>query len=172
MSKKDKSDKSEKGDKKNKAGKKKEATEASLHSLGPALVQTARALRTVMSRNLAESGLYAGQDGVILTLAEENGMTPGALATRLGVKAPTMTRTIGRLEAQGFVERGSDTSDARLTKVFLTESGRTTLAMIEAANADCETQAARGLSGKELRQLVKLLSVVEQNLADDAGDDT
>ena len=41
----------------------------------------------------------------MLALAETDGLTAGALAQKLGVKAPTMTRTIGRMEAQGFLER-------------------------------------------------------------------
>ncbi len=116
--------------KKNKDGKKAEVQEEgprreyTLTDLSPALTQAARSMRTVLSRNLLESGLYAGQDGVILSLAESDGMTAGGLAQKLGVKAPTMTRTIGRMEAQGFLERKPDADDARLTKVYLTELGR------------------------------------------------
>lgn len=158
--------KKDKAEKKSKAEKKKDANAAALHSLTPAVTQVARALRTVLTRELADSGLYAGQDSVILMLAEEDGQTPGALAQRLGVKAPTMTRTIGRMENEGFLERRSDQQDARLTKVFLTERGRTSLDHIAEVNAECERQATRGLSGKDVRQLVKLLTVIEANLAE------
>ncbi len=41
-----------------------------------------------------------------------------------------MTRTIGRMEAQGFLERRPDRDDARLTKVYLTELGRDRLQII------------------------------------------
>lgn len=157
--------KKDKADKKSKTGKKKDGKGYSLHSLTPAVTQVARALRTQLSRELAESGLYAGQDGVILALSQEDGQTPGALALRLGVKAPTMTRTIGRMESQGFLERRADEVDARLTKVFLTDLGRTSLEHIGAANAECERHATKGISGKELKQLVKLLGAIEANLA-------
>ena len=94
--------------KKKKEEKKEKSKKKEHAAIGPAdvssaIVQAARSIRTVLSRNLLSSGLYAGQDGVMLALAEAGGMTAGALAARLGVKAPTMTRTIGRLEAQGFV---------------------------------------------------------------------
>lgn len=156
--------KKDKGDKKNKAGKKKEETAHETPDLGVAISHTARAMRTALSRHLADCGLYAGQDGVILALANEDGLTPGLLAQRLGVKAPTMTRTIGRMEAQGFVERRADAGDARLTKVHLTEAGRASLARINAATSDCAREATRGLSGKEVRSLVKLLATVDRNL--------
>ena len=122
-------------------------------------------MRTRLSHGLAESGLYPGQDGVIQLLSADDGLTPGALAQRLGVKAPTMTRTIGRMEAQGFVFRRADDRDARLTKVFLTEEGRNSVDRIVGATADCEREATLGLSNKELRTLVKLLAAVEGNLS-------
>ena len=101
---KDKSAKKEKGGKKAKDAKKRDEN-FNPEELAQSITQAARSMRTALSHSLAESGLYAGQDGVILALAQEGSLTPGQIAQKLGVKAPTMTRTIGRMEAQGFVER-------------------------------------------------------------------
>jgi len=145
--------------------KKKKSHEAvSGAGLAAAVVNAARSMRTVLSRNLLATGLYAGQDGVILALAEEGGLTAGALASRLGVKAPTMTRTIGRLEAQGFVERKPDEMDGRLTVVHLTEAGRASIDHITEAGRVSERQAADGLSEKDVRNLLKLLRAMDENL--------
>jgi DNA-binding MarR family transcriptional regulator len=158
--------KKSKAEKKGKNGKKKDEiiVEAHDHDLASMLVQAARSMRTVLSRNLVESGLYAGQDGVMLALAETDGLTAGALAARLGVKAPTMTRTIGRMEAQGFLERRPDEDDARLTKVFLTAAGRDRLQTIVEAGQHSEKLATRGLTDKQVRTLLKLLRAVDSNL--------
>ncbi|MDO9415238.1 MarR family winged helix-turn-helix transcriptional regulator [Pararhizobium sp.] len=165
-------EKAEKSGKKVKAGKKKHdiAVEGS-GDLSSILVQAARTMRTVLSRNLLDSGLYAGQDGVMLLLAGTDGMTAGSLAQGLGVKAPTMTRTIGRMEAQGFLERRADEGDARLTKVYLTPAGRNLLDAISEASKRSEKQATAGLSDKQMKTLLKLLRVVDHNLqnADLAG---
>lgn len=155
--------------KKKKEEKKEKARKKEHAAIGPAdvsgaIVQAARSIRTVLSRNLLSSGLYAGQDGVMLALAEGGGMTAGALAARLGVKAPTMTRTIGRLEAQGFVERRPDTTDGRLTVVDLTRAGSDSLEKIAHACDLSERQALEGLSEKEVRTLLKLLRTVDGNL--------
>ncbi|MCV3735995.1 MarR family transcriptional regulator [Rhizobium sp. TRM96647] len=155
--------------KKKKEEKKEKARKKEHAAIGPAdvsgaVVQAARSVRTVLSRNLLSIGLYAGQDGVMLALAEAGGMTAGALAARLGVKAPTMTRTIGRLEAQGFVERRPDTTDGRLTVVDLTRAGRDSLEKIGKACELSERQALDGLSDKEVRTLLKLLRTVDGNL--------
>ncbi|MDX3976520.1 MarR family transcriptional regulator [Shinella sp.] len=147
-----------------KSKKKKSHDDVSGAGLASAVVNAARSMRTVLSRNLLATGLYAGQDGVILALSEEGGLTAGALATRLGVKAPTMTRTIGRLEAQGFVERRPDETDGRLTVVHLTESGRASVETITEAGRLSEEQAAEGLSEKDVRQLLKLLRTMDENL--------
>jgi DNA-binding MarR family transcriptional regulator len=148
--------------------KKKDQTEYTIVDLSPALTQAARSMRTVLSRNLLESGLYAGQDGVILSLAESDGMTAGGLAQKLGVKAPTMTRTIGRMEAQGFLERKPDAEDARLTKVYLTELGRGSVQAIELAASSCDKLATLDFSEKEIRNLVRLLKAIDANLQAEA----
>jgi len=156
--------KKNKDGKKSKADKKKDQADYTLADLSPALTQAARSMRTAITRNLGDSGLYAGQDGVILALAEEDGLPAGSLAHRLGVKAPTITRTIGRMEAQGFVERRADAEDARLTKVHLTESGRSTVARINASAQACDALATRGFSDKEIRTAVRLLKAIDSNL--------
>lgn len=158
--------KKSKAERKGKNGKKKDeiVAEANDHDLASVLVQAARSMRTVLSRNLVVSGLYAGQDGVMLALAETDGLTAGALAGKLGVKAPTMTRTIGRMEAQGFLERRPDRDDARLTKVYLTELGRDRLQIIAEAGQHSEKLATRGLTDKQVRTLMKLLRAVDSNL--------
>lgn len=147
-----------------KAKKKKSHETVSGAGLAAAVVNAARSMRTVLSRNLLATGLYAGQDGVILALAEEGGLTAGALAARLGVKAPTMTRTIGRLEAQGFVERRPDETDGRLTVVYLTEAGRASVERITEAGRLSEQQAAEGFSEKDMRNILKLLRAMDENL--------
>jgi DNA-binding MarR family transcriptional regulator len=164
VGKKHKDSKDAKDGKKSKSGKKKSHDDVSGAGLAAAVVNAARSMRTVLSRHLLSTGLYAGQDGVILALAEDGGLTAGALAARLGVKAPTMTRTIGRLEAQGFVERRLDEADGRLTVVHLTETGRASLDRITEAGRLSERQAADGLSDKDVKHLLKLLRAMDENL--------
>ncbi|MNY56583.1 transcriptional regulator SlyA [compost metagenome] len=82
-----------------------------------------------------------------------------------------MTRTIGRMEAQGFVERRADGHDGRLTKVHLTENGLKSVESIGQSVADCGAMAVRGFSEKEVRTLLKLLRAVEHNLQPEADED-
>lgn len=159
----DKSAKKDKAGKKDKDNKKKDDLSSAV-DLEQALTQAARSLRTALSHKLNEAGLYAGQDAVILAIAEQGCATPGHIAQKLGVKAPTITRTITRLEAQGFVERSSDEVDGRLTMIKLTESGEKTVAHIKMSLAECSENAIEGLSAKEVKNLVKVLRLVDENL--------
>lgn len=160
--------KKDKSEKKKKSGKLKTAPKDDMllahGDLGMAMTQAARSFRTVQTRSLAQCGLYAGQEGVVLLLASENGLTTGHLAQKLGVKAPTMTRTIGRMEAQGFLERKGSDTDARLTKVYLTPMGQATVERIFAANEAVVRQATQGMGGKDVKQLLKLLALMDRNL--------
>src|SRR3546814_4372930 len=93
------------------------------------------------------------------------------LAGHLGVKAPTMTRTIGRMEAQGFLKRRGDGADGRLTKVFLTEAGRASVDEIGRSVAGCNMQAIADFSDKEVKTLLRLLKAMDSNLQADPGMD-
>lgn len=159
-----------KKDEKKKDARIKPPVEAVMAEIPQAVTQAARSMRTVLSRSLLDAGLYAGQDGVMRALAMEEGLTPGTLAQRLGVKAPTMTRTIGRMEAQGFITRRGDGSDQRLTKVHLTEAGKASIERIARAVDACTAQALAGFSAKQMRQLLKLLKAIDGNL-NGKGDD-
>ncbi len=128
------------------------------------LQHSARMMRTVLATRLLEHGLYAGQDAVLLKLAEEDGLPPGVLAQRLGVRPPTVTKTISRLQAQGFVTKQASASDQRQTHVFLTEQGHDVIRIIEKLVRKTEKDCLRGFEKKERKVLLKLLARMENNL--------
>lgn len=128
------------------------------------LQDVARQGRTHYARHLLKTGLYAGQEKIIELLAAHEAMTPGAIARELGVRPPTITKTIGRLEEQGFVTRGMSDSDGRQVTVRLTDEGKAILDAMKKALRKAEKQALKGLKKKERKQLEKILSRIEENL--------
>ncbi|GGA96441.1 MarR family transcriptional regulator [Brucella endophytica] len=129
------------------------------------LQSAARLGRTSLATRLLEHGLYAGQDAIMLQLAAEDGLPPGVLAQRLGVRPPTVTKTIARLQSQGFVTKQASERDQRQSHVFLTESGRDVIRVIEKSIRKTEKDALRGLDKRERKTLLKLLSRLEINLS-------
>lgn len=127
--------------------------------------QVARNARTALSRHLLDLGLYAGQDGVMLALDADDGQTPGAIAASLGVKAPTVTKTIGRLAAQGYLRRQGSPDDGRMMLVFLTDAGRDQIKSIRKSQRKTEKAAFAGLKKKEVAELLALLAAVDANIS-------
>lgn len=154
--------KKDKSRKKDKAGKAAQPREPGV--LQSEITRASRAMRTFLTNALSTSGIYAGQDGVILALAEEDGLSAGAIAERLGVKPPTMTRTLARMEAQGFLRREADTNDGRQMRALLTDEGRRHVGAIQLAVRATENLAIAGLDDKDTRQFVKLLRKINRNL--------
>lgn len=133
------------------------------------LAAVARVARTALASRLLAHGFYAGQDQIMIALDREDGQTPGQLAVRLGVRPPTVTKTINRLQSQGYVGKRANETDARQANVFLTEDGRAAIKSIEKAVRKTEKQALRGLDKKEQKTLMKLLGRIEANLNGTAG---
>lgn len=129
------------------------------------LQSAARLSRTLLASRLLQQGLYAGQDQVMLALNENDGQTPGTLAGKLGVRPPTITKTINRLQAQGFLERRASETDSRQAHIFLTDAGRETIRSIEKSVRKTEKQAMKGLDKKDQKALAKLLNRIESNLS-------
>lgn len=130
------------------------------------LQSVARTARTTLATRLVSQGLYAGQDAVMLELSSEDGLSPGVLAQRLGVRPPTITKTISRLQTQGFVEKKASETDQRQAHVFLTEAGIDAIKSIERSIRKTEKQALKGLDKKERKSLMKVLARLEANLLD------
>ena len=129
------------------------------------LQSAARLSRTALAARLLDHGFYAGQDQIMLALSHDDGQTPGQLAIRLGVRPPTITKTINRLQAQGFLDKKASNHDARQAHIFLTDPGRETIKAIEKSVRKTEKQALKGLDKKEQKTLAKLLQRVEANLS-------
>lgn len=136
------------------------------------LQAVARLARTDLAARLLEHGFYAGQDQIMLALSVEDGLTPTQLANRLGVKPPTITKTINRLQAQGFLTKTGSETDARIAHVTLTETGSEAIRAIEKSVKRSEKALVKGLDKKERKALLKLLSRVEGNLGQSGAPDT
>jgi DNA-binding MarR family transcriptional regulator len=129
------------------------------------LQSAARLSRTALASRLNGHGLYPGQDQIMLALADEDGQTPGQLALRMGVRPPTITKTINRLQSQGFLAKQASEQDGRQAHVFLTDNARDAIRAIEKSVRKTQKLALKGLDKKEQKTLTKLLRRIEANLS-------
>lgn len=138
-------------------------------SIGHRLHHAARLQRALAARRLHEIGLFPGQETVLKLLVEADGRTMTELAEALRVRPPTASKTVGRLSAQGLLERRASDGDARLVRVHLTEEGRSRAGAIDAIRDSLEDLMVAGLDGKDRKRLRKLLRRLEKNLSHQLG---
>ena len=77
-------------------------------------------------------GLTYPQYLVMLLLWEKDGRSVNELGQPLMLDSGTLTPLLKRMEKAGFVTRRRDERDERVTRVFLTDDGRTLRAKAEA----------------------------------------
>jgi DNA-binding MarR family transcriptional regulator len=75
-------------------------------------------------RQQDQSGLTPTTTAMLATIARDGPLTLGELATLEQVAPPTITKSVGRLEEAGFVERIPDPGDKRVCRVVLTAGGQ------------------------------------------------
>jgi MarR family transcriptional regulator, transcriptional regulator for hemolysin len=130
-----------------------------------ALVKVAKLYRSAQADVLAGLALHPGQDVLLWIIGQEpDGLTVSEVAARLGVEQPTVTRSLSRLEPGGWFVRQSVPGDRRLTRIVLTDKGRTGIAQIEAAWRTLAETATAGMANDQRTTLVELLDKVRGNL--------
>ena len=113
---------------------------------------------------LEELGLYRGQPPVLFALWEQEGATHGELAARLHVKPATITKMLKRMEKAGFVERRSDPADQRVSRVYLTDAGRSIRNEVEQVWRTLEDETFVGFSPEERVLLRRFFLQMRDNL--------
>jgi MarR family transcriptional regulator, organic hydroperoxide resistance regulator len=132
--------------------------------VGQMLTLSARRQRARTAVMLAELNLFPGQDQVLQSLSQTDGLTMGAIAEKLSIKPPTASKMIARMTAQGLLERKGKDDDARLVAVFITDEGLARIEPLRKIAKRVEKEALAGLDDKEVRRLRRLLKKVSRNL--------
>jgi MarR family transcriptional regulator, organic hydroperoxide resistance regulator len=109
-------------------------------------------------------GLYRGQPPVLFALWEQDGLTHGELAGKLGITPATVTRMIQRMEKNGFVQRRQDASDQRISRVHLTEAGRLIRTRLQLVWDRMEKESFAGFGKEERKMLHGFLERIRENL--------
>lgn len=124
--------------------------------LGLTLQTLARAHRARLAALLTPHGVHAGQDLLLLAIWNEPGLRQAALAARLGVEPPTVTRMVQRLERSGLVERRRDPHDARVLRIHPTPRSRLLESTVRRAWSEVDAILIESLGeadGERLRRL-------------------
>ena len=128
--------------------------------------QAAKLLREAADETMSRHGVRVGQHIVLTVLWEQDGLTPGEVARRLGTATPTIVNTATRMEEAGLVVRRPDPADARLVRLHLTARGRAVREPVREARAALERQATATLTAAEHEHLRSALTKIIAQLRD------
>lgn len=109
---------------------------------------------------LKEYELYSAQWSILFCLKQFGPMTQKEIWQYLNVEAPTVTRTISKLEESGWAERKEGT-DKRQRIVCLTAKAESRVAEIEERVTMLEDDMLSDLSQVEQQQLMDLLKKIK-----------
>jgi DNA-binding MarR family transcriptional regulator len=116
-----------------------------------------------LGRIMAEKGGHPGAAGVLRVLSAHDGITQRDLAEMLHLSRPTVTTMLQRLEQHGLLERWDDETDQRLTRIRLTEKGRTQAQAFQGSFAAYIAATTGTMSETDRRELARLLGVLADN---------
>lgn len=113
------------------------------------LARASHALWRGFEPRLRAAGLNSLEWRVLATLSDSAPLTVGRLAQEVLAQQPTVTKTLDRLVAQGWVERRADAADARRARVALTAAGQRHVAPLLADAAAHEAQRLQALGAAD-----------------------
>jgi DNA-binding MarR family transcriptional regulator len=131
---------------------------------GRLYVVLARLTRTLRRREPAQLG--HGAVAALATIEAHGPLRVGDLAAKEGVRAPTMTRIVAALAADGYVTREADPSDARASLVRATPGGTELVRGTRAARSRLLGRRLDALDPAQRAALAAALPVLEA-LVDD-----
>jgi len=132
--------------------------------MSEALFRAARVHRIMAGSLLRDTGLYPGQEVLMMQLWERGEQRQADLIKTLGLDPSTVTKMLQRLEQSGFVTRKPSPNDRRAVVVNATRAGQALRDQVRKAWSDLEGVTAAGFSEAEYHQAMHVLARIEANL--------
>jgi DNA-binding MarR family transcriptional regulator len=127
------------------------------------LFRTSIRLQTAFDRCFSQFGMTAQEAAVLVHCAQEGETSAGKLAKAMGRDKGKITRFVDRLETGGFLTRGSDASDHRLSMIKVTSKGRRFAPHLKTKFEEVRSQFFQGVLNVDIDKLETLLSQLHAN---------
>jgi MarR family transcriptional regulator, organic hydroperoxide resistance regulator len=129
-----------------------------------AFLNTMRLHRQLMVRTLTAHGSHPGQAFCLRLLGTHDGATQRDMAETLHLARPTLSRMLRTMEKADMIERRPDATDQRLTRVYLTATGRDRERDLHAVASDYVKQTIGTLPEEDRRELARLLEAYARSI--------
>lgn len=100
--------------------------------------------------------------GILLALADEDGLIMSKLGQKLFLEKSTMTGVIDKMESDGLVRRQSDENDRRALRIFLTPKAKRLNERILTIINEAYQNLSEGLTPQEITVAVKVTKNIGQ----------
>ncbi|WP_158735547.1 MarR family winged helix-turn-helix transcriptional regulator [Alteribacillus sp. YIM 98480] len=130
------------------------------------LNQKVRLLSKELNEHLQKHDLYTSQWTILYVLSQKGPMSQTDIWQYLKVEAPTMTRTLARMETSGWIHRKPG-KDKRERIVVLTEEAKEKLPDVMKTIKQFEQQFVAHISNSEQDQLYHLLEKLGTKRSDE-----
>src|SRR5580658_7208688 len=127
------------------------------------LFRTSIRLQTAFDRCFSPFGMTAQEAAVLVHCAEEGETSAGKLAKVMGRDKGKITRFVDRLETSGFLTRGSDPRDHRLSIIKATNRGRRVVPHLKMRFEEVRSQFFEGVLNVDIDKLETVLSQLHAN---------
>lgn len=109
----------------------------------------------------------------ILRLPWSNEGTSQKDISEMAFITPSVTsQLVKKMENDGLLRRGSDPSDGRIKKVFLTKKGEKLKQSILSKVLDIPVRATKNITDEDLETAIRVMQTMRQNLSADSGSGT
>ncbi len=125
--------------------------------------QLARSFNKKLNEKISPLGIYTSQWAIILYLYEKKECSQIELGNYLCVEAPTITRTLARMEKMGWIEK-VEGIDKREKHILLTKKALDAYLKCFEASDKLEKEAISGISDEELEIFNRVLEKMTNNL--------
>ena len=108
--------------------------------------------------------MHSGQAGMLWALRKENGQSQKEISQKLGVKPPSITVMLKKLEQEGYILRKQDEKDQRITRLYITQKGIEAAEYMDDILKKLEKEIFENMSEEEIMLLRRLLMQMKENL--------
>lgn len=114
-------------------------------------------------------GISGGGGGILFHLNETDGMSQKALADKMGVKPPSITVALRKLEGKNYITKKPDEKDQRITRIYITDSGREEAKKTKKVMLQVDEEIFANITHEEKMLLRRLLMQMKENLCEKEG---
>lgn len=127
----------------------------------------ARSLDSISNIEFKDYDLTKGQYLYLVRIYENPGIIQEKLAGMIKVDKTTAARAIKKLEKNNFIVRKQSADNKKEKKLYVTDKGKKVYPVINRENVYSNQVALKGLDAAEQKRILKLLKIVENNIASD-----